>query len=286
MECWSGERPVEISGTLQRTLLATLLVGAGGPVSVTALVRELWADTPPPKWENALQAHISRLRRRLLAIAGHHRPARLLALTSGYTLLVDNSAVDGAVFMRGVALAREMAAREPAAAVNALRTVLSMWRGPAFGLVACGPMCRAAAQRYEATRLSGLEMLFDLELQIGRHADIIPALSELVESPDLNERFCEQLMVALYRSGRQSEALVTYRRMRQRLGDELGIQPTITFRNHEQAILVQDPALHVGANHAVLRSMTRISPAAMPRIPSVRLGSSMRGERPRVGAAL
>jgi SARP family transcriptional regulator, regulator of embCAB operon len=136
-----------------------------------------------------------------------------------------------------------------------------MWRGQAFDLVVRGPLCRAAALRYEATRLSGLEMLFDLELRMGRHADIIPALSELVASSDLNERFCEQLMIALYRSGRQSEALVTYRRMRKRLDDELGVEPTVTFRNHEKAILAHDPALHVGANHAVLRGMAQRIPA-------------------------
>src|SRR2546430_241536 len=99
----------------------------------------------------------------------------------------------------------------------------------------------------------GLETMFDLELQTGRHVDIIPALSELVESPLLNERFCEQLMIALYRSGLQTEALATYRRMRHRLDLELGVQPTRTLRNHEKAILAHDPSLRVAANHLVLR---------------------------------
>lgn len=253
MECWSGQRQVEIPGTLQRSLLATLLVSNCKPVSIETLVHELWGDTPPPKWDNALQAHVSRLRRRL-QVAADEEPARLIALSSGYTLLVDENAVDGAVFMNGVKLARAMADRDPVVAASTLRTALSLWRGPALDLVECGPLCRAAAHRYEATRLGGLEMLFDLELQIGRHSDIIPTLAELVESTDLNERFCEQLMVALYRSGRQTEALVTYRRMRKRLDDELGVEPTITFRNHEKAILAHDPALHVGANHVVLRA--------------------------------
>jgi len=252
MECWSGGRPVRISGTLQRALLATLLACECKPVSVETLGHELWGDTPPPKWENALQAHVSRLRRRLRAIADD-LPARLITPSAGYILLVDPNSVDAMTFMRGVNLARSLAERNPRAAANALRTALSLWRGPAFDLVACGPLGRAAAHRYEAARLGGLEMLFDLELQTGRHADIIPALSELVESSDLNERFCEQLMVALYRSGRQSEALVTFRRMRKRLDDELGVEPTVTFRNHEKAIIAQDPALHVGANHILLR---------------------------------
>ena len=95
--------------------------------------------------------------------------------------------------------------------------------------------------------------MFDLELQTGRHHDILPALSELVESPLLNERFCEQLMIALYRSGLQTEALATYRRMRHRLDLELGVQPTQTLRNHEKAILAHDPSLGPRANHLVLR---------------------------------
>jgi DNA-binding SARP family transcriptional activator len=252
MECWSGQRPVKIAGTLQRSLLATLAVSNGQPVSTESLVLELWGNTPPPKWDNALQAHVSRLRRWLQA-AADDKPARLIALPYGYSLLVDENALDGAVFMRAVKLARSQADRQPAEAADTLRSALALWRGPALDLVVCGPLCRAASHRYEATRASALELLFDLELQTGRHADIIPALTELVESADLNERFCEQLMIALYRSGRQTEALVTYRRMRKRLDDELGVEPTMTFRNHEKAILAHDPALLVDANHVKLR---------------------------------
>lgn len=255
VECWSGQRLVTITGTLQRNLLAALLVSEGNPLSVDTLVHELWSDAPPPKWENALQAHVSRLRRRLAEVAeeGHEDPAYLMALPPGYGLRVGENAVDGAVFMRRVNHARSLAADAPAEAAEELRAALSLWRGPAFDLVVRGPLVRAAAHRYEATRLSALELLFDLRLRLAQHADIIPALTELVESPALNERFCEQLMVALYRSGRQTEALVAYRRMRRRLDEELGVEPTVTFRNHEKAILEHDPALHVGADHGVLR---------------------------------
>lgn len=256
VECWSGQRPLAISGTLQRSLLATLLVSESNPLSVDALVAELWGDTPPPKWENALQAHVSRLRRRLHAAAGQEAgdPTRLVAHASGYTLVTGEDAVDGVVFTRGVNHARALAAEHPDEAAETLRAALALWHGPAFDLVVRGPQCRAAAHRYEAARLSSLELLFDLRLRIGQHADVIPALAELVESPALNERFCEQLMIALYRSGRQSEALVAYRSMRRRLDEELGVEPTATFRNHEKAILSHDPALHVGADHAVLRT--------------------------------
>lgn len=252
IECWSGQRQVEIHGVLQRTLLATLLAAESKPLPAETAAVELWAGSPPQFWENALQAHVSRLRRRLLSVADD-RPARLTVQPGGYRLQVDEDNLDASVFMRRFTSARVLAATDPAAAVSAFQSALSLWRGAAFGNVAGGPLCRSAAARYDAARLIGLEAMFDLELQSGRHVDIIPALSELVESPMLNERFCEQLMVALYRSGLQTEALATYRRMRHRLDNELGVQPTHTLRNHEKAILAHDPSLLPHANHLVLR---------------------------------
>jgi DNA-binding SARP family transcriptional activator len=253
LECRSTERLVNIPGTLQRTLLATLLAAEGNPVSVESLVTELWADSPPPQWENALQAHISRLRRRVDAVADS-RTARLIVQHSGYRLSTDEDAVDAKVFMRELGEARFLGNHDPKRAADVLRGALSLWRGNAFGLVIQGPLCRTVAQRYEAARLVALETLFDLELRGGRHTEIIPLLAELVEPPSLNERFCEQLMIALYRSGQQAVALTAYRRMRERLDDELGIEPTVTLRNLFNAILVHHPALRVGADHAVLRA--------------------------------
>lgn len=253
LECRSAERPVDISGTLQRALLATLLAAEGNPVSVESLVTELWADSPPPQWENALQAHISRLRRRIEAVADD-RPARLIVQHSSYCLRTDEDMVDAKVFMRELGNARFLGAADPISAAGALHHALSLWRGKAFGLVIQGPLCRTVAQRYETARLVALETLFDLELRSGRHADIIPMLSELAEAPSLNERFCEQLMIALYRSGQQARALSSYCQMRDRLDEELGVEPTITLRNLYSAILIHHPALRVGADHAVLRA--------------------------------
>jgi DNA-binding SARP family transcriptional activator len=253
LECRSAERPVNISGTIQRTLLATLLAAEGNPVSVESLVTELWGEEPPPQWENALQAHISRLRRRMDVIADD-RPTRIIVQHSGYYLQTDDDTVDATVFMREFDTARFLGATDPRRAAEGLRRVLALWRGKAFSLVAQGPLCRAVAQRYENAQLVALETLFDLELHSGRHTDIVPKLSELVESPSLNERFCEQLMIALYRSGQQARALSSYGRMRDRLDDELGVQPTMTLRNLLNAILTHDPALRVGADHSVLRA--------------------------------
>jgi DNA-binding SARP family transcriptional activator len=214
---------------------------------------ELWADSPPHQWENALQAHISRLRRRIEAVADG-RAARLVVQHSGYCLQTSEDAVDAKVFMRELNTARFLGSTDPRAATDKLRDALSLWRGKAFGLVIQGPLCRTVAQRYENAQLIGLETLFDLELRSGRHTDIIPMLSELVEAPSMNERFCEQLMIALYRSGQQARALNSYNRMRSRLDEELGVEPTITLRNLFNAILTHHPALRLGADHAVLRA--------------------------------
>ena len=244
---------MEVSGALQRTLLAVLLANESKPLPAEPVAMELWAGSPPRNWENALQAHVSRLRRRLAAVADE-RPAQLVVAPGGYRLLVAEDAVDATVFMRKFTHARVLAMSDPAVAVGALRSALALWRGPALGNVIGGPLCRSAAARYEAARVVGLETLFDLELQTGQHVDIIPVLSELVELPALNERFCEQLMIALYRCGLQTEALATYRRMRHRLDMELGVQPTVTLRNHEKAILAHDPSLQLHADHLVLRN--------------------------------
>lgn len=252
LECRSADRPLNISGGLQRALLATLLAAEGNPISVESLVTELWGDSPPPQWENALQAHISRLRRRLQAADGPD--SQLMVQHSGYCLRTGVDAVDAKAFMRALDDARFLGASEPRAAADELRHALSLWRGRAFGLVIQGPLCRTVAQRYETARLVALETMFDLELRCGRHTDIIPMLSELVETPSLNERFCEQLMIALYRSGQQARALSSYSRMRERLDEELGIEPTVTLRNIFNAILNHHPALRLGADHAVLRA--------------------------------
>jgi SARP family transcriptional regulator, regulator of embCAB operon len=252
LECWLDCEQVEIRGTSQRTLLAALLTAASKPLSVDALVEELWGADPPARVENALQAHVSRLRRKLHC-AGATTPVRLSSLPSGYRLMVPEEDVDATVFMRALKEVHSQSNMDASTAIAKLRSAVALWRGPVFGGPLGGPICQAAAALHEAARSVAVELLFDLELRCGRHTEIIPELSELVESPSLNERFCEQLMVALYRSGRQTEALEVYRRMRTRMDVDLGVEPSPTLRNYESAILAHDPALYAGANHTALR---------------------------------
>jgi DNA-binding SARP family transcriptional activator len=252
LECWLGGQLVEIRGASQQTLLAALLVADSKPVSVNALIEELWGENPPARMENALQAHVSRLRRKLHCADGNPSVS-LSSGPSGYRLIVSEKDVDATVFLRVLKDVRSQPNMDATTAIAKLRSALALWRGPVFGGPLGGPLCQAAAARHEAARSVAVEMLFDLELRCGRHTEVIPELSELVESQSLNERFCEQLMVALYRSGRQTDALQVYRRIRRRMNADLGVEPSPTLRKYERAVLAHDPALRNGANYTALR---------------------------------
>jgi DNA-binding SARP family transcriptional activator len=126
-----------------------------------------------------------------------------------------------------------------------LRDILALWRGPVLGGVIDGTAARAGATRYEELRLAALDLLYDCELRSGNHAAVIPELRDMVARHVFKERFYQQLMIALYRSGRQSEALAVYRDLSRRLTDELGLEPSPTMREYERAILDQDPALEL-----------------------------------------
>lgn len=232
-------------GRFQRTLLAALLVNTGRLVMAHSLVDELWADNPPGNAENALQAHVSRLRRKLAKAEPGRRTPRVVSLPSGYRLLTKPDEVDADQFISEVTIVRARPDLDPRETIQRLRDALSLWRGPAFGGDLGGFICQAAAIRYEEYRAAALELLFEKELRVGRHTQVIAELSELVESESVNEKLCAQLMVALYRAGRQTDALALYRRVRARLADELGIEPCPTLRDCELAILSHDPKLQM-----------------------------------------
>ncbi|MEK8169278.1 AfsR/SARP family transcriptional regulator [Streptomyces sp. M19] len=144
----------------------------------------------------------------------------------GYQLLVDDAELDATVFVETVRRAQERLDVDPRGASESLRAALHMWRGPAFGGDAGGALSRAAAVRYEEYRIRAMELFFDSELALGNHTRVLGELREAHAENPLRERFCEQLMIALYRSGRQAEALETYRHMWSRLTEDLGIEPS------------------------------------------------------------
>ncbi|MGA4851046.1 AfsR/SARP family transcriptional regulator [Streptomyces sp. G5(2025)] len=233
----------EISGDLQRNLIQTLLVSEGRPISGESLVEEMWGDSVPDKQANALQAHISRLRRKLKSLEPDLTVSRVTIHPSGYRLTIHEGEFDAAEFTKAVRQAEAAGPADAAATAPLLGQALAMWRGPVFGDFPGGTICQLACARYEEYRMRAMELRFEAELRLGHHAAMLAELHEAHSNHPLRERFCEQLMVALYRSGRQADALNVYRNMRRHLSDELGIDPSPALRHIEHAILAHDPAL-------------------------------------------
>ncbi|MFE4538991.1 BTAD domain-containing putative transcriptional regulator [Streptomyces scopuliridis] len=244
---------VELPGDLQRTLVQVLLISERQPVGGDVLINELWGDSAPDNQSNALQAHVSRLRRRLRSLEPERSVSRLTVHPSGYRLAADDDELDAAQFVRRIRQAEMAALTDPAKAADLLRSALAMWRGPVFGQLPGGTVCRLASARFEEHRLRARELLFDAELNAGHHSRILAELYETHISNPLRERFCEQLMIALYRSGRQTDALDTYRRMWQHLSEEVGVQPSPSLRRVEHAILSHDPSLALGSGVELLQ---------------------------------
>lgn len=247
IEIRNENRVLQPRGIIQQTLLAALLVRGHTVVTVDALTEELWAGTPPAKAENALQAQICRLRRCLAQMEADRRAPRLATSASGYLLAVDRAELDAWVFQDSIDAISVRAERGAPGRLQAdiagLRRALARWRGPVFGGLAGGPLCQRAAGRYAESRDAALGLLYELELRCGRHAKVLPELTELFAQKPLNERLCALLMTALYRSGRQIDSLAVYRKLRQRLSDDLGIDPSPFLSECERAILNHDPAV-------------------------------------------
>jgi DNA-binding SARP family transcriptional activator len=233
------------TGAKQRALLGTLVAKAGHEVSVHRLIDELWGDHPPATAANALQAHVARLRRRLPEPGGPAgRPGEWIATRSlGYVLHLGEAGTDAQLFHQLTAQGRQAASHDPARSAELLRRALSLWRGPALEGSTHGDICAAEAAQLEEHRVSALEMLHEASLRAGRHGEVTGELEELTCDHPLRERFYDLLMVALYRCGRQAEALNVYERARKRLVHELGVEPGPALRGRMEAILRQDPAL-------------------------------------------
>lgn len=245
MEIHGVNRNLRPKGTMIQTLFASFLAEGDQFVRTDALAEELWGGAPPAKSDNALQAQVSRLRR-LLALAEPGEGAqRLTANASGYRLSVHWTEFDASIFQHKVDAIRDRSGSDPQRDATDLRAALALWRGPVFGGLIGGPICQTATAKYEESRTFALEYLYELELAADGHTRVIPELTELVRKHPLRERFCSLLMVALYRSGRQTDALEVYRNLRRRLDEDLGIEPSPVLRRYEQAILNHDPVLLV-----------------------------------------
>jgi DNA-binding SARP family transcriptional activator len=233
LEVAEHDRMLALGALKQRSLLAVLLLHANEVVSVERLIDELWGESPPATVGKSVQVYVSRLRKQL-------GDDRLVTRAPGYVLHVDPSELDLARFERLVDEARGAA---PEAAAAKLRTALALWRGPPLADLAYEPFVQAQAARLEDLRLLALEQRIDADLAVGRHAELVGELESLVAEHPLRERLRGQLMLALYRCGRQAEALDAHREARAALTEELGIEPSRALRERHEAILRQDAGL-------------------------------------------
>jgi predicted ATPase/DNA-binding SARP family transcriptional activator len=230
-------REVAVRGAKQRALLAALLVRRGDVVPADVLADDVWGDAPPANPANALQAQVSQLRKLL------PKPV-LVTRGAGYLLDVTAAHLDSGRVEEAVATARaELDAGAPAAAASRLRDALGLWRGPALAEFAYAEFARAEAARLEELRLAALETRLDADLKCGRHGEVVGELEGLCDAHPLREHLWALRMLALYRCGRQADALRAYADARTRLVEELGIEPGPELRRLEGMILQQDPAL-------------------------------------------
>ncbi len=231
-------RPLSLGGRKQRLLLALLLLRANHVVPAARLVDDLWAGRPPETAQTALQGYISQLRK---ALEPEGPPYRVLVTRApGYTLSLASGESDLDRFETLIRSARD---EDPAKAAQMLRAALALWRGEPLADLAGEPSLQAHAVRLEESRLGALEARIEAELALGRHDELIPELEAIVAEHPLRERPRAHLMVALYRSGRQADALEVYRTGRAALADDLGLEPSPLLQELERRILRHDPAL-------------------------------------------
>ena len=233
-EAVDGEAPVALPGGKPRALLARLLLDRGRVVSAEELVEALWGESPPRSAPKVLQGYVSQLRKALGADAIETR-------APGYRVASTEDDLDLARFEALTQHARESA--DPVRRAELLREALGLWRGPALAEFRSEPFAEAAGRRLVEMRLNALEERFAAELESGEHATVVGELHALVEQEPLRERPLRLLMLALYRSGRQAEALASFRAGRRRLVEELGIEPAPDLQELERAILRHDPVL-------------------------------------------
>lgn len=238
---WTDEGvPVSIPGAKVRALLADLLVHAGEPVSTDRLIEDLWGPDAPANPTGSLQAKVSQLRRTFDQAEPGTR-SLVVSRPPGYLLAVDDDAVDVARFETLLRQAR--ATGQPHAASAMLGEALALWRGPAVADLADEGFARPAITRLEEQRLSALEARSEARLALGEHAALAGELDALVAQHPLRERLRAVQLRALYRAGRQADALAAYQQLRVRLAEELGLDPSPELVGLQQAILNQDPAL-------------------------------------------
>jgi len=257
VEAWAAGRQLELGGRRQVALLAFLLLNANRAVPADALIDAVWGPEPDGA-SKRLQMGVSRLRRALEPLNGQHG-SRLRTVSGGYLLSVAPGELDADVFADRVREGRAaLRDDDPARASVLLADALRLWRGPPLAEVAFEDFAESEIRRLQELRLVTLETRIDADLQLGRDADLVPELEALLAQQPTRERLAGQLMTALYRSGRQADALEVYRQTSELLRNELGLQPSPRLRELERSILNQD---------ATVEPQPRAAPAPPSNLP-------------------
>ena len=245
LEARDDDEPLALGGAKQRALLAALLLSANEVVSSDRLIDELWGAEPPKTAAKSLQVLVSQLRKVLEPARASGESGRLLVTRSpGYLLQLDPDQLDLERFQRLAGEGREaLTAADPGRAARTLREALGLWRGLPLADLGYADFAQREISRLEELRLAALEDRIQADLECGHHAEVIGELEKLLAEEPLRERPRAQLMLALYRSGRQAEALDAYGIARRGLVEELGIEPGRALKELQAAILEQDPAL-------------------------------------------
>ncbi len=258
-------REVGLPTGRERALLAALVLRRGEVVSVDALVEALWGDTAPSTAVKAVQGYVSHLRR-VLGSDGV-----LVTQAPGYVLGVPPEAVDAHRFATLAAEAWRTLQDDPESALRTFEQALALWRGPALAEFAFADFAQREIRRLEELRLETVEGRFEAMLELGRHGAVVAELETRVAEHPLRERLRGQLMLALYRSGRQAEALEVYRKGRRLLGFELGLKPDNELQRLERAILNHDPSLEppvvAGVERPSVSQRRRASSRTQPAVP-------------------
>ncbi|MCX4554452.1 AfsR/SARP family transcriptional regulator (plasmid) [Streptomyces sp. NBC_01387] len=247
----NGESIVPTAGK-PRQILSLLALYPGRVMPVATLMEEIWGSEPPQSALTTLQTYILQLRRRLGTAMGPDAPGgakEILATRhGGYLMQISPESVDVHEYDRMVTEGRgAFEAGDDALSAERFRTALDLWRGPALVDVRVGPILEIEVMRFEESRLGTVERRIDADLRLGRHSELIAELTELTARYPQHEGLHSQAMVALYRSGRQASALDVYRRLRGRLIEELGVEPSPQVQRLHQAILAVDPQLDITA---------------------------------------
>ncbi|MDP8966985.1 MAG: winged helix-turn-helix domain-containing protein [Actinomycetota bacterium] len=240
LELHAEAGPLTLGGRRQRALLTLLLLDANQLVSTERIIDALWGADPPPTAGTAIHVTVSRLRKLL-----REDPRGILVTKpGGYLLRLKPAQLDAACFEQLVRSGRgALAEGRPEVAAERLREALGLWRGPALADLRYEAFAQNEIGRLEELRVAAIEDRIAADLALGRHAELVSELESLIRAHPLRERLRAQLMLALYRCGRQADALEAYRDARRALVDELGIEPSADLRELQRAILNQDPAL-------------------------------------------